>query len=65
MPARIWWHSIRGKNLLLLAVYYFERLILLNLAGVKKAETWSHAWGIMGDDMVAALITQRCIAIAL
>ena len=39
----------------------FRTLDIIKFGWVKRAESWANAWGVMGDDMVAALITNAIL----
>lgn len=50
------WGIALSPKSVLMGFLLFRALDIIKFGWVKKAESWADAWGVMGDDMVAALI---------
>ncbi len=51
------WGIILMPKSIVVGVIFFRTLDIIKFGWVKRAESWANAWGVMGDDLVAALIT--------
>lgn len=59
-----WGIKVMPKSILV-GCLLFRTLDIIKFGWVKRAESWANAWGVMGDDMVAALITNVILRLLL
>ena len=57
-----WGIALTPKSVLV-GFLLFRALDIVKFGWVKQAEDWADAWGVMGDDMVAALIANVLLRI--
>ncbi len=53
----VFWGIALVPKSIVVGCLIFRTLDIIKFGWVKRAESWANAWGVMGDDMVAALIT--------
>ena len=59
----VFWAIPLSTTSILVGFLLFRALDIIKFGWVKKAEQWADAWGVVGDDMVAALITNIILRI--
>lgn len=52
----VFWGISLSTQSIVVGFLLFRALDIIKFGWVKKAEEWADAWGIMGDDMIAALL---------
>ncbi len=57
------WGIALSTQSLLVGFILFRAFDIIKFGWVKKAEDWADAWGVMGDDMVAALFANIILRI--
>ncbi len=57
-----WGIALTSKSVLI-GFILFRTLDIIKFGWVKRAESWANAWGVIGDDMVAALIANLLLRI--
>lgn len=57
-----WGIALTTKSIVI-GFLLFRALDIIKFGWVKKAESWANAWGVMGDDIVAALIANVILRI--
>lgn len=53
----VFWGIVLIPKSIVVGCLLFRTLDIIKFGWVKRAESWANAWGVMGDDMVAALLT--------
>jgi phosphatidylglycerophosphatase A len=59
----VFWGIPLAAPTILVGFMLFRFLDIVKLGWIKKAEEWPDGWGVMGDDMVAAVITNVILRI--
>ncbi len=52
----VFWGMCFTPKSIVVGALLFRMFDIIKFGWVKRAESWANAWGIMGDDMVAALM---------
>lgn len=61
----VFWGITVVPKSILVGCLLFRTLDIIKFGWVKRAESWANAWGVMGDDMVAAAITNVILRLLL
>jgi phosphatidylglycerophosphatase A len=59
----VFWGIALSATAIVVGTILFRAFDIIKFGLVKRAESWAHAWGVMGDDLVAALITNIILRI--
>lgn len=59
----VFWGITLSVKAILVGFLLFRALDIIKFGWIKRAEAWADAWGVMGDDIMAALITNIILRI--
>jgi phosphatidylglycerophosphatase A len=59
----VFWGITLTTQSMIIGCVLFRALDIIKFGWIKKAESWTHAWGVMGDDLIAALISNIILRI--